>query len=351
MLDVMSKLLFAVAACALLAPAALGQGAAPSPTPRPGIGLGTGSEESLAAATLNAQVAALFFQKKYDEALPLAEQAVGLNVRAYGEKSWRVAEALMYLGDIHLARKEYDKAAPIFQRALSIYETDNGPDPSPVTRALGRLAVVSYRSGEQSKAEEYASRGVSLAEQRHGADHLETARAIFILAELYRLRGETKKSGELYVRIAALAEKTAPASIPEDIVRALVNYLGSLYAQGRSDDSPEVRRIGKLLLGVTAEAARAGKEVKGGVLNGKPVYNPQPGYPSEAREARAQGTVTVRVVVDETGKVIEAEALSGNFALRRASENAAWRARFTPTLLSGVPVKVRGQITYNFVLR
>jgi TonB family protein len=63
--------------------------------------------------------------------------------------------------------------------------------------------------------------------------------------------------------------------------------------------------------------------------------------------------VTVRVVVDETGKVIEAEALGDNynFALRRAAERAAWRARFTPTLLSGVPVKVTGTIRYNFVLR
>jgi hypothetical protein len=34
-----------------------------------------------------------------------------------------------------------------------------------------------------------------------------------------------------------------------------------------------------------------------------------------------------------------------------AAKEAALRARFTPTILSGVPVKVQGVITYNFVLQ
>ena len=36
--------------------------------------------------------------------------------------------------------------------------------------------------------------------------------------------------------------------------------------------------------------------------------------------------------------------------LQRA-EQAAQRARFTPTTLNGQPVKVQGVITYNFVLQ
>ena len=38
-------------------------------------------------------------------------------------------------------------------------------------------------------------------------------------------------------------------------------------------------------------------------------------------------------------------------SLKAASEFAAYDARFTPTLLNGKPVKVRGIITYRFVLR
>jgi TonB family protein len=58
--------------------------------------------------------------------------------------------------------------------------------------------------------------------------------------------------------------------------------------------------------------------------------------------------VTVQVTVDETGKVISATAVSGHPLLRAAAVDAARRARFTPTLLTGVPVKVTGMIIYNF---
>ena len=90
--------------------------------------------------------------------------------------------------------------------------------------------------------------------------------------------------------------------------------------------------------------------VTGGVLNGKAVRKPLPEYPASAKMARAQGTVTVQIVVDEKGDVILAQSVSGHPELRGAGERAARRAKFSPTTLCGRPVKVRGVITYNFVL-
>jgi TonB family protein len=60
------------------------------------------------------------------------------------------------------------------------------------------------------------------------------------------------------------------------------------------------------------------------------------------------GKVDVQITIDETGKVISAKAASGHPLLRNAAETAAWKAKFTPTLLSKVPVKVTGVIVYNF---
>jgi protein TonB len=90
------------------------------------------------------------------------------------------------------------------------------------------------------------------------------------------------------------------------------------------------------------------KPVSGGVLNGKAVDLPKPTYPPAARSARASGIVTVGVIIDETGKVISAKATSGHVLLREVAEQAAKGARFSPTLLSGQPVKVSGEINYNF---
>ena len=92
------------------------------------------------------------------------------------------------------------------------------------------------------------------------------------------------------------------------------------------------------------------KPISGGILNGKALSLPAPAYPEMAKRARASGLVEVEVVIDITGKVISAKATKGNSLLLLAAEQAAKQARFTPTLLSGQPVKITGTITYNFTL-
>jgi protein TonB len=89
--------------------------------------------------------------------------------------------------------------------------------------------------------------------------------------------------------------------------------------------------------------------ISGGVLNGKAISLPKPAYPAIARQAHASGTVVVQVTIDENGNVVSAAAVSGHPLLRGVAVQAARGARFSPTKLSGQPVKVTGVITYNFV--
>ena len=89
--------------------------------------------------------------------------------------------------------------------------------------------------------------------------------------------------------------------------------------------------------------------ISGGVLNGKAISLPKPPYPAIARAAHASGTVVVQVVIDENGNVISAHAVSGHPLLQGAARSAALQAKFSPTKLSGQPVKVTGVIQYNFV--
>ena len=89
--------------------------------------------------------------------------------------------------------------------------------------------------------------------------------------------------------------------------------------------------------------------ISGGVLNGKAVRLVQPPYPAIARSARASGQVRVQIVIDENGNVISATPVSGHPLLQGAAVSAARSSKFTPTKLSGMPVKVSGVIIYNFV--
>lgn len=85
-----------------------------------------------------------------------------------------------------------------------------------------------------------------------------------------------------------------------------------------------------------------------GVINGTAISLPKPPYPAPAKAVRAGGDVSIQVTIDERGNVISASAVSGHPLLRKAAEDAARGAKFKPTLLSEVPVKVTGIIIYKF---
>lgn len=100
---------------------------------------------------------------------------------------------------------------------------------------------------------------------------------------------------------------------------------------------------------VKSPAKPAPKVVSGGVLNGRATSLPKPAYPAAAKSVRAGGAVSVQVTIDESGRVISAQPVSGNPLLKAAAKKAAEGATFAPTMLSGKPVKISGVITYNFV--
>jgi TonB family protein len=70
-----------------------------------------------------------------------------------------------------------------------------------------------------------------------------------------------------------------------------------------------------------------------------------------AKQIHLQGPVNIQILVDEQGKVVSAQIVSGHPILSLAAKDAAMRARFTPTILNGQNVKIQGVITYNFVLQ
>lgn len=75
-----------------------------------------------------------------------------------------------------------------------------------------------------------------------------------------------------------------------------------------------------------------------------------PEYPSVDCQTRVQGEVVVVILVDETGKVIDAGATSGPALLREASIRAAKKWEFQPLLKDGQPVKFTGTLTFRFNL-
>lgn len=162
-------------------------------------------------------------------------------------------------------------------------------------------------------------------------------------------------------------ESPATARLQEEAAARFLDSFRLLSAEELSKFEGEVERLLKTLrekkevvIGFCAEGAECeplpdvegiSKGNKGSVKGGSVVSKPQPTYPAIAKAARAQGAVVVQVLVDEEGKVMAAQVLSGHPLLQAAAVKAAREALFTPTLLNARPVKVAGTLTYNFVLR
>lgn len=90
------------------------------------------------------------------------------------------------------------------------------------------------------------------------------------------------------------------------------------------------------------------KPIEGGALDSRATSRPKPVVTEEMKRLKATGRVTVRVIVDENGKVVSALALNGVAVLREAAEAAARQTTFDPTVKDGITVRVTGTLTYDF---
>ncbi len=321
------------------------------------------SPELAEAARLNAEVVRLYGEGKYAEAQPLARRALELRERALGPAHQLVISSLHNLASVHREKGDSDEAEKLWQRALPIVEKEPGKYSHFTDDIFNQLAIIRFKKGDKRGAEALLQRGLVLQEKIAGPEHASLLPFLFNSFEFYMTREEYERSMPFLDRALDIMLKQPPQSDPATAKR-LHKYYCPLMALGNNELA---RKLGQARFRIEEpekakeadrhwaalndrETAGAKSQVEGGVLNGKAVRKPSPSYPTEAKQQRLMGTVVVEIMVDEEGRVVEAKAICGHPILGRASVEAAKQARFTPTLLSGKPVKVKGVITYNFVL-
>ena len=88
------------------------------------------------------------------------------------------------------------------------------------------------------------------------------------------------------------------------------------------------------------------KCIEAGIVNDKAVYLPEPIFPTGCR---CNGNVLVQIIVDESGNVIKARAISGNPLFRTSAVAAALKTKFKPAMVDGGnPFLVKAQLIYKF---
>lgn len=153
-----------------------------------------------------------------------------------------------------------------------------------------------------------------------------------------------------------------PIKAIEEVSKTLSDTVMTLkFSPAIKDGKPTSKDFGltftiknpKLVPGAAEKDPVTGKpiprHISGGVLNGKATFLQKPRYPAEAKANRVSGSAIIQVVLDESGKVARAGAISGHPMLQLAARDAACGSKFAPTTLEGRRVKVTGVLTYNFV--
>lgn len=89
-------------------------------------------------------------------------------------------------------------------------------------------------------------------------------------------------------------------------------------------------------------------EIGGGFVIGKALKLPKPRLSKKAKKLARNTLETVKVKIDENGKVIFAESENVNPLLQIPFEQAALKSEFAPTTSSGQRVTVEEKIIYKF---
>lgn len=285
----------------------------------------------------------IFSTGKYAEALPIAKDALSKREKALGGNHILVGQAWRNLAFIEQASGNSKEAAKAFDKSLDIYSQQKSLLKKDELDLAGLLEMIAYndvKAGQYDKAIGKYKRTIEIRERLIGGETVELALPLSNLGRIYTGMGRYEDASAALVRAFNIDSKQA-VQVPNSYLLEEAAAC-SLRKIGKNDEADALSKR------FPREPGGKPKRIFGGVINGKAIFLQRPVYPAEAKLARASGTVSVLVLIDEEGKVVSACAASGHNLLWQASESAAYSSKFSATLLEGKPVKVSGAITYKF---
>ncbi len=135
---------------------------------------------------LQAEVVRLYQEKRFKEALPLAEQLLK-SCEGAADKDGKLTEsALLNLARIYSELEQYGQAAECYRRILKIQEAALGGDTKELVPTLSGLAVADQDLGQYSDAVIALQRIIGIQEKYAGKDSAEVAQ--FLLLGAHSLR-------------------------------------------------------------------------------------------------------------------------------------------------------------------
>lgn len=301
------------------------------------------SPELKEASALSESVSKLFYEKKFDEALPLAKRALEIRQRLLPRTHPQVVTSVSYLASIYSAKGNFGAAKDTLQQLIQLLE--ERADDVGVARTLDRLALLYLRDGDLGKAEEGYKRAIALKEKVLGPENPEVARSLEGLATVYRSRRNFDRGAPIYRRAMTIYAQASGVNSPA-FKQASLGFACLGYENLKQDEVKELNEILKRFSppDEPVEAPEAN------FLNKKAVKLPPPSYPANARAQRISGTVVMKITIGEKGNVIDVRDMcQGPPFITAAAIDAARGAQFEPVKVGGRPAKMDGVLVYRFV--
>ncbi len=289
----------------------------------------------------------LYQQRKYDEALKLAQRILQIKEKEFGSQHLEYASALADLATIELASGKMKSGEKTMRQAISIYEskTDLTKEKAlELAEIFELIGFMKYRNEKPKDAVAEYRHALELKEKYTGTESIETSNTLWHLGNMYLAAGDYQSSFVFYERVVKIRSNEMASFGFDEVNDAVKRYE---CVAGKSKNQPQA----SALIRLTEEKIDKffGQNVKhGGILNGIAINLVKPPNRSYGKSAKPWGTVEVQITIEETGRVIFACARSGYEPFYLASEEAALKSTFSPTWVDGKRVKVSGIIIYNF---
>ncbi|HZI11773.1 MAG TPA: tetratricopeptide repeat-containing protein kinase family protein, partial [Myxococcus sp.] len=135
----------------------------------------------------------LLHQRRADEALPLAREAV-LTFESTDGPSQGENRARTFIGYIHTQRREYDQALQELERALAVGEKAFGPTAPELAATLEGMGEVLSAQGRHAEALRVIQRALTQQVQHLGPKHFQLGDTLLQLGKAHLARGHTAQA-------------------------------------------------------------------------------------------------------------------------------------------------------------
>lgn len=343
----------------------------------------TNSSES---QRLNQQVASLYQEGKYEEAIKIAEKIVDIQ-KSKSDRDWislataisNLAklqkahyEALSQMGPaVNLSKEKYYKKMnylesipALFEEVIKIYNKKLKLQDLRLAESQFELASFTNRtqgafpylgSTETEKIENLYSKSLAIRERLLGENHDLTLSTVLTIADFYHNDGEFEKSLPLYKQFIEEIEKKYGKD-SQYLLLPLRTY-GKLLSA--IDLKEEFYEVTKQISNITGKSESKSDYILDLSLRNKRnkstelIEDPS----TITSYLKKEKFLMVNVLIDEKGRVVEAKAgetedrdIKGNDVQKKA-EKKVLNWKFKPFIYNGKPRKIRGIVWYPYFVK